>query len=386
MKKFAVDSLAPGMAFTKNVYIGNNNLLVNAKMPLKVKDLERLHKWNIKEVESEGDLIKTTINTALGKKAFPDVTKLYKNILQNKKKVEDTYVDVLNKVRLILTKIKSSNYLDESKLSEVIDVLIHEVQKRKPLYLIQILGGAHNDYLYSHTLNTTIITLIMGITLQFSQEKLSELAKAALLHNVGMLFLPILITTSSVKFSKEEFLVIKKHPLLGYKVLYNDLKTSIKVAEAALSHHENFDGTGYPRGLQGYDIDEYSRIIAFGDMYSSLIMDKEYRKKFKPYFALREIMALNNIKFDPNLMRFFVSSFSLYPIGTFVRLNNNVIGVVVDCNEGYKLRPIVKMLFNQNRDNVSHNNIIINLLDEKKLFIKEVIVDEELEKKVQDEI
>jgi len=386
MKKYSVDSLAPGMAFSKNVYIGNNNLLVNAKMPLKVKDIENLHKWNITEVESEGELIETKINTASGKKIFPDVIKLYKNIMENKKKVEDTYSDLLNKIRMIFSKIKSSNYLDDSKLSEVIDVLIHEVEKRKPLYLTQILRGAHNDYLYSHSLNTTIVSLIMGIELQFPQEKLSELAKAALLHNVGMLFLPILITTSSSKFSKKEFLIIKKHPLLGYKVLYNDLKTSIKVADASLSHHENFDGTGYPRGLQGYDIDEYPRIIAFGDMYSSLIVDKEYRNKFNPYFALREIMALNNIKFGPNLMRVFVSSFSLYPIGTFVRLNNNVIGVVVDCNDEYKLRPIVKMLFNQNSDNVGTNNVIINLLDEKKLFIKEVIVDEELEKKVQNEI
>lgn len=386
MKKYSVDSLAPGMAFTKNVYIGNNNLLVNAKMPLKVKDIERLHNWNITEVESEGEPIETKMNITLGKKDFPDVTKLYKNIIENKKKVEETYVDILNKLRLILTKIKSSNYLDDSKLSEVIDVLIHEVQKRKPLYLTQILGGVHNDYLYSHALNTTIVSLIMGIELRFPQEKLSELAKAALLHNVGMLLLPILITTSSSKFSKEEFLIIKKHPLLGYKVLYNDLKTSIKVADAALSHHENFDGTGYPRGLQGYDIEEYPRIIAFGDMYSSLIVDKEYRKKFKPYFALREIMALNNVKFDPNLMQVFVSSFSLYPVGTFVRLNNNVIGVVVDCNDGNKLRPVVKMLFNQNSDNVSDKNVIINLLDEKKIFIKEVIVDEDLEKKVQNEI
>ena len=386
MKKYSVDSLAPGMAFSKNVYIGNNNLLVNAKMPLKVKDIENLHKWNITEVESEGELIETKINTASGKKIFPDVIKLYKNIMENKKKVEDTYSDLLNKIRMIFSKIKSSNYLDDSKLSEVIDVLIHEVEKRKPLYLTQILRGAHNDYLYSHSLNTTIVSLIMGIELQFPQEKLSELAKAALLHNVGMLFLPILITTSSSKFSKKEFLIIKKHPLLGYKVLYNDLKTSIKVADASLSHHENFDGTGYPRGLQGYDIDEYPRIIAFGDMYSSLIVDKEYRNKFNPYFALREIMALNNIKFGPNLMRVFVSSFSLYPIGTFVRLNNNVIGVVVDCNDEYKLRPIVKMLFNQNSDNVGTNNVIINLLDEKKIFIKEVIVDGELEKKVQNEI
>jgi HD-GYP domain-containing protein (c-di-GMP phosphodiesterase class II) len=377
MKKILTSELKPGMAFSQNLFITPDNLLVAAHVPLKPSDLDRLTRWDIKEVLSDGELenqespVKKLLLTR-------DIQEIYKNIINNKEKTRQSVLDLLEKTRIVLTKLRTSHDCDDIRIRSIREIIDHELEMRKALLLDSLLMKTNYDYVVRHSLNVTIVSFLLALYMNFPLEKREELVKAALLHNCGMMLLPHDIVYKSGKLTESEMMTIKTHTLLGYKLLYQEVRASPKVCATALQHHEQFGGGGYPRGLQAYEIEEFARIVSIADVYCAMTSDSEYRKKFTTYHAVREILSGSRTKFDPDIVQVFVTGMTLYPIGTFVKLNNNCIGMVVDINEDSKLKPWVTLLVNEFGDKVVDKNIIINLADERKLFINRVLAEDEL--------
>jgi HD-GYP domain-containing protein (c-di-GMP phosphodiesterase class II) len=383
MNTILTSELKPGISFSHPVYMDQKkSLLVGANVPLKTSDIERLKRWNIKEVYSEGEIQKGGPEQAESRSADRNVEKnltdLYRNIVQNREKCKAAFHEMLEKTRLLLSKFKSLKEIDDQKILSIHSSILSELDFRKPLLMNLVIMRNSFDYIISHSLSVAVFSALIGRSLGFSAEKLLELSRSALLHNCGMLFLPGDLAVKKGKYTDKEMHQVKTHPLLGYKILNEDVKANLKIALAALEHHENYDGTGYPRGIRGKDISEYARIITIADVYTALAIEKEYRNKLNTYLALREIISQSNLKFDPDFVKAFVLAMSIYPIGTIVRLNNKCTGIVVEVNDQAKLKPFVKLLVNEFGDRLVDQNIIINLLDEKKLFISQVISEEEL--------
>lgn len=383
MNAMQTADLKPGMSFSQPVYMDkNNSLLVGANVPLKATDIERLKRWNIVEVYSEGVAVAGTAPQnefhPVNKNVEKNLTELYRNLVQNREKCKASYHEMLEKTRLMLSKFKSLKEIDDQKVLSIHTTILSELDLRKPLLMNLIIMRNSFDYIVSHSLSVAVFAVMIARSLGFSAEKLLEVTRSALLHNCGMLFLPGDLATKKGKYTDKEMQQVKTHPLLGYKILNEDVKANLKIALSALEHHENYDGTGYPRGIRGKDISEYARIIMIADVYTALAIEKEYRNKLNTYLALREIINQANLKFDPDFVKALVLAMSIYPIGTIVRLNNKCTGIVVEVNEQAKLKPFVKLLVNEFGDKLVDQNIIINLLDEKKLFINQVISEEEL--------
>ncbi len=383
MNTYMTANLKAGMSFTAPVYMDkNNSLLIGANVILKTADIERLTRWNILEVYSEGTMIgtKTPVlsKKVLKMKVEKNINDLFRNIVQNREKCKISYHDMLEKTRLLLSKFKSLKEIDEQKVASITATILSELNQRKSILMNLVIMRNTFDYLVSHSLSVAIFSLLIARQMGYSAEKLQEITKAALVHNTGMLFLPGDLPNKKGKYSEKELQQVKTHPLLGYKILREEVKAGAQIELVALEHHENFDGTGYPRGIKGHDISEYARIIAVGDVYSALAIEKEYRNKLNTYLALREIISQANLKFDPEIIQIFVMTMSIYPIGTLVKLNNKCVGIVVEVNEEAKLKPFVKLLVNEFGDKMTDKNIILNLCDERKLFITQVVSEEEL--------
>jgi putative nucleotidyltransferase with HDIG domain len=135
------------------------------------------------------------------------------------------------------------------------------------------------NYIYTHTVRTTIIALIIGKYLKMPTYKLIELGVAALLHDIGMLSIPQELYLLSRQLTKNEKDIINNHPVYSYKILdEHDFSLSIKMA--ALEHHEREDGTGYPQKFDKYSISQYGKIIAVACSYEAISSKRAYKEAF----------------------------------------------------------------------------------------------------------
>jgi len=145
----------------------------------------------------------------------------------------------------------------------------------------------------------------IGFELGLSQPELHHLDLLARLHDLGKIATPKEILNKSGLLSPKEWDLVKRHPEIGYRIALNSPDLT-PIAEAILSHHERWDGTGYPRGLKGENIPLLSRIIAIADTFDVLTDGRTYKKPLNQKGALNEIKKGAGHQFDPYLVEVFM--------------------------------------------------------------------------------
>ena len=217
------------------------------------------------------------------------------------------------------------------------------------LYSSDLLGNVleirgYDDYTYHHSVNTTIIALIMAIAMGWPDHKLLELGMGVLMHDVGKIKVPQEILNKKGPLTSEEFNEIKRHAEHGFEILRNNRDVSLLSAHVALQHQERWDGSGYPRGLKGNQIHEYGRLAAVADVYEALTSRRIYRNAMQPYEAYEYVIANSGTHFEPSLIsNTFTRYIAPYPSGSGIRLSNGQRGNVVRQNPSFPTRPFVRM-------------------------------------------
>src|ERR1700678_2119702 len=140
--------------------------------------------------------------------------------------------------------------------------------------------------------------------LNLSAQEVEDLTFAGRVHDVGKLFIPNRVLNKPGALTENEFAVIKKHPQVGAEVL-RAIPEIEHVAQAVESHHEAFDGSGYPRGLKGEDIPLYGRIVAVADAYVNMTSDRSFAPPKTDEQALAELGKQSGIRFDGMIVRLF---------------------------------------------------------------------------------
>lgn len=145
----------------------------------------------------------------------------------------------------------------------------------------------------------------MGKKLRLSAGQLDELDLLAALHDIGKIATADSIIMKPGKLNDEEWKLIKKHPEIGYRIAQSSLQLA-PISKAILSHHENWDGSGYPNGLSKNEIPFISRIISIIDAYDAMTSDRPYRKAMSEADAINELKRSSGTQFDPDLVKFFI--------------------------------------------------------------------------------
>lgn len=149
----------------------------------------------------------------------------------------------------------------------------------------------------------------IGRQLQLPQKSLDELELFAMLHDIGKVGIDDRILNKPGKLSEEEWAVMKRHPEIGYRIAVSSPELE-PIAEYILSHHERWDGKGYPQGLKGEHIPLLSRILAVVDAYDAMTEDRVYRKALPKEQALEEIKKNAGTQFDPDVAQRFIEIIS----------------------------------------------------------------------------
>lgn len=180
-----------------------------------------------------------------------------------------------------------------------------EKAERLSLEVTLALAGtidAKDKYTNGHSNRVAMYSRLLSVSLGDSEEDQKKVFYAALLHDIGKIGIPDSIINKPAKLTEEEFNTIKQHPAIGAQIL-SSVDSMRELTVGARSHHERFDGTGYPDGLKGEKIPRLARIICVADAYDAMTSNRSYRK-FLPQKAVRDEFVKNSgTQFDPEIVK-----------------------------------------------------------------------------------
>jgi len=204
---------------------------------------------------------------------------------------------------------------------------------------------SYDEYTYTHSINVTVLATAFGQFLGLPEAELLSLGLAALFHDIGKANIPPEVLNKPGRLSDREFQVMKRHPLESYSILKDKRPLEDKVLLAIVEHHEKFDGSGYPRGLQGEAVSMFARVISLADVYDALTSDRVYRKGMPPSRALGVMYGMREKDFHPTMVERFIKCLGIYPVGSLVRLSDGRHALVWSSNAQSPLLPTVKAAF-----------------------------------------
>jgi len=251
-----------------------------------------------------------------------------------------------------------------SVVEDLVDYIIDSGSIGNNLYDVK----NYDDYTYSHCVDTCIMSSFLGLSLNLSNKELKELGTAAILHDIGKIKISNDIINKKGPLTDEEFIEIKKHPIYAVEVLSSSSLISPGVKSAILQHHERIDGKGYPFGIKDESICKYAKIISVSDVYTALTTNRSYRKRFTPSDAYEFILSGADTTFDFEVVKSFVDTFAIYPLGCRVRLSNGIEGYVVKQNVSLPARPIIRVIYDKDSkerippyeiDLISYLNVVV---------------------------
>jgi HD-GYP domain-containing protein (c-di-GMP phosphodiesterase class II) len=196
---------------------------------------------------------------------------------------------------------------------------------------VAIASVLHNQqaapYAVRHSVDTAVVAQVAARALKLPAPQRMALTLAALTMNVGMLEQHERLHAASGGLSDADQARMRAHPELGVALLKQAGVSDADWLDGVLYHHENEDGSGYPRGKAGAQIPVIAKLIALADRYCARVSERSYRKPMLPNAALRDILLEKNT-LDGQLAAVLIRELGIYPIGTYVRLLNGEIGVV----------------------------------------------------------
>ncbi|MFZ5642149.1 MAG: HD-GYP domain-containing protein [Bacillota bacterium] len=332
MRRLSIHSLYPGMKVARTLYSKNGQALLKAGTVLTGKYIERLKILGIQSLYIEDGLIPDVeVNDVIQEETRTRAICLVKSIIGQEK---DNPATVLKRSAILSREI-------ESTISDIIDQLLDN--RKTVVNLVDI--RTYDEYTFGHSVNVCVLSVMTGISMGLTKQRLNALAMGTLMHDVGKILIPQEILNKPGALTPDEFEELKKHCFYGNKILKSGNILGALAASVALQHHERYNGQGYPRGLKGKEIHEFSRIAGIADTYDAIIVDRVYRKAVAPKEAWELIAGSGGSLFDGEITKVFLSHIAAYPVGTIVRLNTGEVGAVIENIKDYSNLPRVRLLF-----------------------------------------
>lgn len=322
------NQLKPGMIVGQSVMndVAVVPLLI-ADQKLTIRNIRRLRELNV-----PGVYIKTKYSEDIIAQGFVDPVL--------KQKITS---DLKNVCRNFVTK----SAITASMANTLIDVsssLMDHILSKDEYVLNMVEIKTFDNYTYSHCINVASLATLIGIQLGYSRVSLQELTSAGLMHDFGKLDVPIGIINKPSSLTTEEFSIVKKHPTYAINKLKTSMKISLTVLDGIASHHEKYDGSGYPNGLAGANIPLCGRILAVADVYDALTTARSYRPAWQTKDTLDFMASNSGTHFDPDILNAFFKTISVYPVGTMVKLTDDSIALVIKNTPGCMLDPVIRIL------------------------------------------
>lgn len=237
-------------------------------------------------------------------------------------------------LNVVLDDLKESSYLCSPKVKEIVNFLTVQVLTDSNTF--EYLNTLQNDSpcIAHKSLRVLVLYLTLCKYLGIKKDKLLSLGCAALLHDIGMIKLPITFN-STERLTDTEKKHIISHTQLGVLLIEENKEFPSIVGRIVSSHHEHFNGSGYPAGLAGRDINLYSRMLTLVCTYEAITRNRVYKRALDSYSAASELVRVSGSMLDPRLVAKFIEIIREFPVGTKVKTRDGeIVKILAKTAEG----------------------------------------------------
>jgi HD-GYP domain-containing protein (c-di-GMP phosphodiesterase class II) len=362
MKTIKISALVPGMIVAKDIFDASGLLMLNEGTILSTELIKKLEYWGLDETYIE--------------EPSPSLREQQEQAIIPQMKI--AHERAINLTGSLLSKPELGDG-DSLIFKGMIGDIASQIDLNSNILLNLSHLKTHDDYLYSHAVNVSIVAMIIGRELRMNESTLKNLGLAALLHDVGMVRIDKSIYNKDGQLNDEEWAEIKRHPEYGYEMLSGNEDFDEEVLLGVKQHHERINGKGYPEGRSGDNIHLFGKIIAISDVYDACISSRKHRQRMTAYEALRNLLGESAL-FDIRILKALVTSMAIYPIGSYIRLNTGEVAKVIGINHGFPFRPEIRIYLDRSRNKLE-KPVRINLTDEEytQTYIQETLNHEESE-------
>ncbi|MBO5033677.1 MAG: HD-GYP domain-containing protein [Lachnospiraceae bacterium] len=217
-------------------------------------------------------------------------------------------------------------------------------QDEQEVSVFDMLLNMHNadDSIYMHCIDVALISNILSRWLHFSEADQRMATACGLFHDIGKFMLPAGVLQKPGKLTPEEFEIIKTHTSEGFHLLGKYRSIPEPVKNTALMHHEKCDGSGYPYGLKGDEIDNFSKLVTIADIFDAMTSERVYHSAMCPFSVIKYFEDDGIRKYDMKYILTFLENVSNSYLSHRVTLSNGMEGNVIFINHNSYSRPVIR--------------------------------------------
>jgi HD-GYP domain-containing protein (c-di-GMP phosphodiesterase class II) len=364
--------LKPGSRFALNVYDEDNNLILEAHVPISEGVINHLKASGILKLYYDPSALKSSAGEAAPKAILSD--ELIRETYDHTKNILD---EIRETFRLSPEAGVSRGMIDSSRT--LVDKIIKQTEKNdEGVFETFTKLKDMDEYYYHHSTNVAILASILGSRLDFKPDMKSAMGVGGLFHDIGFSSISQDILKKA-QLSDDEFDIVKGHTHVGYKFVEKNPHMHDIEKRILLLHHERADGEGYP---YGFDFDHYQdsvpreiRLASLIDVFVSITLPRPGEKPLSAREAIRTMVNMvhapykTSCRFLPNDMRDFLRALGFIvnrgdffmKKGDLVRVSSGEIGIIEEMNKLYPLNPRVTIIKNSRMENLKRP-VVVDLL------------------------
>lgn len=321
MRSMTIDEIKPGMYLSHPLLTADGKVLLSEGIEIKDRYIQYLRRQGITNMFIDDG------GKAREAKAASEQQKL-----------------AMEAARQAVDNFRVGRGINLDRVRNLVSDLIQRIGQ-KPEDMVHLLTiRRKEEYIFSHSVNTCILSVMTGLAMGYDARRLDELGLAAMLHDIGKIRFSKRLSRQFpeqlTKSDKEEY---RRHTFFALEILRESPHISENILNACFQHHERWNGSGYPMGLKGDAICEYAQIISIADVYDRLITGMPHRRPTPVYYAAAILNKAAGEYFNPAIVNKFNQNVAVYPMGKSVRLSNMQSGVILGVSLKNANTPIIRI-------------------------------------------
>jgi len=285
----------------------------------------------------------------------------YENLKSTKEELptaKTALEDASNQVAHIMDDVKEGKNLNIDAVRGVVEPILDSIIRNSEAYMWLSMMQKKSAYSYSHSVDNCALAIAFGRFMGLPKKDLRTLAIGLLMMDMGNVRVPEGILNKKGRLTEAEYRIVKKHVLQGVDILKGTEGMNEDIVNIALTHHERFDGSGYPAALQGTQIPVYGRMAAIIDCYDAMTSNRPFSAAKSPYAALQNIYNWRGSAFQPELVEQFLQCIGVYPTGSLVEMTNGEVAIVLEQNLTQRMRPKVMLILDEDKAHFMEYKIV----------------------------
>ncbi len=340
--KLNIDEVACSMVLAKDVENEMGQTIIPKDTMVNTATIIELKKIGIKEIYVKSVYTDEKTEERLSENINYSKEKIAVEKRPEFKRVNKAYIESSLEIKQVLNEIGKGKRINMSELYALTSNVMDKIKSKSEIFTYLGFLESFDEGTFTHSNNVSLLCNIFGRWLGFNAQELENITVAGIVHDIGKTQVNQEILNKPSKLTPEEFEEIKKHTVLGYRIIeHQEMPNEIKLA--ALMHHEKIDGSGYPTGAKDEQINKYAKIVAICDIYDAMTANRVYRKKILPFDVIKTFERNSYGQLDTRFLLIFIQNIAYNYIGSWVELSNGHEGEIVFINRNNLSRPMIKL-------------------------------------------